>query len=190
MILHRRARRTGLALWGLITISITAAAAPTVAAQPITVCHSTGSPTAPWVYLTVDESTWPEHQAHGDFRASSAAECRIGTPTPVIAQPALGPAVQQQPTATLAATATVAATPSPAATAIPAATVRPAATLAATARPTAAAVAPTPEVAGATVLPPSGEPPQPAVPEQVLLAILFATGAVGVVLRLFGYQQR
>ena len=40
-----------------------------------TVCHSTGSPTAPWVLITVDERTWPEHQAQGDFRANSLAEC-------------------------------------------------------------------------------------------------------------------
>ena len=43
--------------------------------QPVTICHSTGWATTPWVFMTIDEATWPEHEAHGDVRASSLAEC-------------------------------------------------------------------------------------------------------------------
>ena len=43
--------------------------------QSVTICHSTGWATTPWVFMTIDEASWPEHQAHGDLRASSLAEC-------------------------------------------------------------------------------------------------------------------
>src|SRR3712207_5861655 len=43
--------------------------------QPVTICHSTGWATTPWVFMTIVEATWPEHEAHGDVRASSLAEC-------------------------------------------------------------------------------------------------------------------
>lgn len=45
------------------------------AARTVTICHRTESASTPWVFMTVDEGTWPEHQAAGDIRASSLTDC-------------------------------------------------------------------------------------------------------------------
>jgi hypothetical protein len=44
-------------------------------ASMVTVCHRTGVQEPAWVFLTLEASAWPEHEAHGDFRAGSLAEC-------------------------------------------------------------------------------------------------------------------
>ena len=180
MILHGRARPRRL-IWLLATFVLVGVLAPTAKAEAITICHSTGSPSAPWVFLTIDDSTWPEHQAHGDFRATSLAQCRTNSATTVPQQASLGPPMQQQP----AATPTAQPTATPAVTATPVATraATASATVVATAVPGAASV----EVAGATVLPASGEPVMPVDP---LLAGLVAVGAVGLALRMVGYLHR
>ena len=51
----------------------------------MTICHRTGWPANPWVFMSIEQDRWPSHQANGDFRASSASEC-AATPQP--AQPA------------------------------------------------------------------------------------------------------
>jgi hypothetical protein len=71
--------------------------------QPITICHKTGSTTNPWVFMTIDPSTWPEYQAQGDVRATSLADCQpsvtqptAAAPTPVPAAPTQAPVEAQQ----------------------------------------------------------------------------------------------
>ena len=196
MILHRRARPRFLVAWVLITTVLAAALAPIAAAESITICHSTGSPSAPWVFLMIDDTAWTEHQAHGDFRAASLAECRASTPTVVAQQALLGPPLQQQPPATPAATATAQPTVAqPTATqppATPVVTATPGITRTPTPNPTTMPTSsPTAvrsvEVAGATVLPPSGEPVPPIAP---LFGLFFALGGVGLVLRVAGRLHR
>ena len=69
--------------------------------QQITICHRTGSATAPWVFMSVDASTWPEHEAQGDIRANSLADCAptaqapAAPPAPAQAAPAAPPAPPQ-----------------------------------------------------------------------------------------------
>jgi hypothetical protein len=145
--------------------------------EPITICHRTGSADNPWVFMTVDVTTWSEHQAQGDVRASSLAEClALATPASapaVAAVPSDGPIAQvQAPTST--------------------ADVRPVA--AATAASTAVA---TVEVAGAAAtvaetppevatLPASGgEPDRPA-----LVLALLGLGALGLGLRRWARRRR
>ena len=48
--------------------------------EQVSICHSTGSAANPWVFMTIDPRTWSEHQAHGDFRATSLADCSPPTP--------------------------------------------------------------------------------------------------------------
>jgi hypothetical protein len=188
MFLHGRARRKLLVVGILITSVFAGAMAPTANAAPITICHSTGSPSAPWVFVTIDDSDWPDYQARGDFRATSLADCRTSAATLVPQQALLGAPLQQQPPVTPTAQP---ATAQPAAT--PATTATPAATRAATPAPTLAgtAVAPsgtqTVEVAGATVLPPSGEPVASTDP---LFVAFVALGGLGLVLRMLSYRQR
>jgi len=42
--------------------------------EQVSICHSTGSTANPWVFMIIDPRTWSEHQAHGDFRATSLAD--------------------------------------------------------------------------------------------------------------------
>jgi len=59
--------------------------------EQVSICHSTGSAANPWVFMTIDPRTWSEHQAQGDFRATSLADCSPPTPAPS------GPLAQAQP---------------------------------------------------------------------------------------------
>ena len=70
------------------------AAAAASQGQPVTICHATGWGTTPWVLTTVDEATLPEHQAQGDFRANSLAECMQHAPP--AQQPGSAPQGQAQ----------------------------------------------------------------------------------------------
>jgi hypothetical protein len=95
---------------GALVLGATLASEVSAAAQsqapPITVCHKTGSATNPWVFMSIDPSTWPEHQAEGDVRANSLAECQQSpaTPTAQVAAPTSVPtAVPPTPAPTVAA---------------------------------------------------------------------------------------
>ena len=80
-----------LMLWSLLILPLMPTVVGAASQQgAFTICHSTGLPTNPWVLITVDERAWPEHEAEGDFRASSLAECAAHP------QPAL-PAAGTQP---------------------------------------------------------------------------------------------
>jgi hypothetical protein len=57
-------------------------------AQEVFICHRTGSSTNPWVFMSIDASTWPEHEAEGDVRANSLAECPAPAPAPAAQQAA------------------------------------------------------------------------------------------------------
>jgi len=159
----------------------TAALAITVAALPsqahaqeqITICHQTGSTTAPWVFMTIDARLWPEYEAQGDRRATTLAECAEAPAATAEPAPA---AAQQQPVAQ--------STPVPTPTVTPP---TPAPTPAPTAAPTAA---PTVETAGVAVaqaepvpevssLPKSGGEPD----RRLLVASLLAIALVGLALR-------
>jgi hypothetical protein len=153
--------------------------------QQVTICHRTGSPTTPWVFMSIDASTLAEHEAQGDFRASSLADCAPPTPTPPPPPPTAQPVVQ--PTVALQTLPTLPPPPPPA---------TPTPRLVPTAQPTIAAAPPTAvspiEVAGAqptaigetpvpevSTLPTSGdEPNRPA-----LVLALLAVGGLGVSLR-------
>ncbi len=49
----------------------------------VSICHSTGSAANPWVFMTIDARTWPEHQAQGDFRATSPTTGRAEHSYPI-----------------------------------------------------------------------------------------------------------
>jgi hypothetical protein len=67
--------------------------------EQVSICHSTGSAANPWVFMTIDPRTWPEHQAQGDFRATSLADCSPPTPAPTapLTQAQTVPQQQQPP---------------------------------------------------------------------------------------------
>jgi hypothetical protein len=125
------------------------AAAAQSQAQEMFICHRTGSPTNPWVFMSIDASTWPEHEAQGDVRANSLTDCATA------AAQAPAPAAQE------AAPSAPAAQPAPAATSAPAAQPAPAATTAPQARPTPAS-----PVASPAESPPQVANVQVASPEQ------------------------
>ena len=90
---------TARLLWACtaaLAITLAAHRAGMAQEEQVSICHSTGSAANPWVFMTIDPRTWSEHQAHGDFRATSLADCSPPTPAPTgllaQAQP-----VQQQP---------------------------------------------------------------------------------------------
>ena len=127
--------------------------------QQMTICHQTGSPTNPWVFMTIDASTWPEHQAQGDVQARSLSDCG----PPPEAPPALAAPVQA-PTQPAAAPAP--ATPGAVATVE-------------TAGMSAAAPDQTPPDI-ATLPPSGGQPDRP-----MLALLLLGLGACGLALRRF-----
>jgi hypothetical protein len=155
--------------------------------QQVTICHRTGSPTTPWVFMSIDASTLAEHEAQGDIRANSLADCPSPTPVPS-PQPTSQPTIQ--PTVALQTLPTPLPPPPPATP-----TPRPVPT----AQPTSAAALPTVEVAGAqptaigqapvpevSTLPTSGgEPNRPA-----LVLALLAFGGLGVSLRRLARRRR
>jgi hypothetical protein len=153
--------------------------------QQVTICHRTGSPTTPWVFMSIDASTLAEREAQGDFRANSLADCAPPTPTPPpppppTAQPVVQPTVarQTQPTPPPAPPATPTPRPVPTAQPTSAAALPTAASPieVAGAQPTAIGEPPVPEV---STLPTSGgEPNRPA-----LVLALLAVGGLGVSLR-------
>ncbi len=77
-----------------LLLAVFAASLPALAQtqdQRVTICQRTGSVSTPWVFTTIDAGDLPEHQARGDFRAESIAECPRADPamtaTPVPAAP-------------------------------------------------------------------------------------------------------
>ena len=149
--------------------------------EQVTICHRTGSSTAPWVLMIIDARLWPEYEAQGDKRAASLADCAQAAPAPAApmqAAPGAPPAsaLQQQP---VAQTNTPVPTPI---VALPTAVPTPAPTAAATAAPrvetagvAVAQGAATPEVSN---LPKSGEPDRP-----LLVLGLLAIALAGLLLR-------
>jgi LPXTG-site transpeptidase (sortase) family protein len=82
MAAHRPAQFVGLVVLGVVALAAMALGvarwqSPVAPRdqQLVTICHRTGSDTNPWVFMTIDQGRWPEHEALGDFRASSAGEC-------------------------------------------------------------------------------------------------------------------
>jgi hypothetical protein len=123
---------------------------PITAQEQMTICHRTGSATAPWILLVIDARLWPEYEAQGAKRAASLADC--ADPTPAPAAPAAPPApVAQQSTVAPAPTAPPPPTPAP--TRVPVATPTPAPTVETAG--VAVAQEASPEVSN---LPKSGEP--------------------------------
>jgi hypothetical protein len=88
-------------LWACAVVLVAALTGPLpLSAQgqeQVTICHRTGSSTAPWVLMIIDARLWPEYQAQGDKRAASLADC--ADPPAVPALPAQAPVTQQQPVA-------------------------------------------------------------------------------------------
>jgi len=163
----------------------TAALAITVAALPsqahaqeqITICHQTGSTTAPWVFMTIDARLWPEYEAQGDRRATTLAECAEAPAATAEPAPA---AVQQQPVAPSTPVVIPTVTPpTPVPTSAPTAAPTSAPTAAPTVETAGVAVAqaePVPEVSS---LPKSGGEPD----RRLLVASLLAIALVGLALR-------
>ena len=187
-----------LVLAGIVSPAIGSVANAQGQGQQISICHRTGSATNPWVFVTVDVSTWPEHQAQGDFQASSLADCTAAAQreTAPAAQPPAPavPAAQPQPVpaapAVQPAPAAPAAQPQPAAPAAPAAggQAQPGAApgdaaVAALTRPApveaAGAQAPSAPEPSVSSLPPSGGEPD----RNVLVLGLLALGALGLGMR-------
>src|SRR5688572_15261283 len=51
----------------------------------VTVCHSTGSSSNPWVQISINGNAWSAHQSHGDFIVGSGRTCPpAGTATPTV----------------------------------------------------------------------------------------------------------
>jgi hypothetical protein len=161
--------------WACIALAVTLAAQlPALAygqEQPMTICHRTGSPANPWVFMTIDARNWPEYQAQGDVQATSLADC-----APPPAAPAV--AFQQQPVAQ--------ATPIPTPTSVAPTTVpTPVRTAAAAATP-----GPTIETAGVTASQPASAPDVSNLPKSggepnrpLLVLALLAIGAAGLSIR-------
>jgi hypothetical protein len=182
-------RKTATWLVGSLTgvgLSLAVGSGAAAAQGQVTICHRTGSPANPFVFMSIDPSTLAEHQAQGDFPAKSLAECAAAAQaTPAAAQPAPPvqegvvpsaplPALQAQPTPTVA-TARPVPTPTPA---------RPAPT-AVPARPRATPAAAAPETAGARATPPvSALPPGGGEPDRAVLVLaMLGVGTFGALLR-------
>jgi hypothetical protein len=170
--------------WTAALAIVLAAGLPSLAQgqEQITICHRTGSATAPWVFLTIDARVWPEYEAQGAKRASTLAEC--ADPPPATAEPA--PAVAQQQPVAQSTVAVAQSTPVPTPTLAPPTPVpTPAPTAAPTAAPTVetagVAVAQTESVAEVSSLPKSGGEPD----RRLLVAGLLAIAIVGLALRQF-----
>jgi hypothetical protein len=161
--------------------------------QEMLICHRTGSPTNPWVFMSIDASTWPEHEAQGDIRANSLADCAPPAAAPVApagaaqavapAAPAGGP---QAPAAVpAAAQAAVGVPPAEPANAQVASPAQPPAQVASPAQPPQVAGVQAAEAESAqppvSSLPASGEPDRP-----FLVVGLLALLAVGLGLRRLG----
>lgn len=82
----------------LISAAVTLVATTVVAQVPVaaqgqgsqmTICHRTGSPSNPWVFMTIDARTWPEHQSQGDIQAGSLTDCAPPTEAPAVAPTSL-----------------------------------------------------------------------------------------------------
>ena len=187
--------RKGLRLIGGVVVAATSllltAGVAGAQSQQITVCHRTGSPTSPWVFVTVDASTWPEHQAEGDFQAASIADCTAATRAEQA--PAVAPQVEPAAPAPAAPAAPAPAAPAaqpqtapppaqPAAPvvqpAVPASQVQ-AAAPARSSVETAGAQAPGETEPAVSSLPPSGGEPD----RYLLVVSLLSLGGIGFALR-------
>jgi hypothetical protein len=194
--------RFGAAALTLVT-AIMATQLPAAAqgqGDQVTICHRTGSPSNPWVFMIIDSRTWPEHQAEGDIQATSLADCPQPTVAPAVAatvapspsptpQPAPPPvAVRQQSIAPGKAAIPAA----PGAELLGAATPAPStATPATPATPTNPATpAPTVEVAGVRAEPATDAPDISTLPKSggepdrgLLVIGLLAVAAMGMAMR-------
>lgn len=150
----------------------------------MTICHRTGSPSNPWVFMTIDARTWPERQAEGDIQAASLADCAPPTVVPTVA-PTPSPTSQPpQPAVRQQQIAPGAAIPD-----VPASQLRGAATPAPS-TPTPSTPAPTLEVAGVTADRATDTPEISALPKSggepdrgLLVVGLLAVAAVGMAMR-------
>ena len=175
---------TARLLWACtaaLAITLAAHHAGMAQEEQVSICHSTGSAANPWVFMTIDPRTWSEHQAQGDFRATSLADCAPPPPAPAAPVAQVQTVQQQQQPAPQS-------TPLPSPTSAPAS---PASTPVRAAAPLATP-APTIETAGVRTgeasperasdvssLPKGGgEPDRP-----LLVMALLAIAAAGVALR-------
>ena len=186
--MQRRRTTARLASVAMTVVAVTMATQLPAAAQgqgvQMTICHRTGSPSNPWVFMMIDARTWPERQAEGDIQAASLADCPQPTVVPAVAstpsptsQPPQ-PAVRQQQIA-----------PGTAIPDVPVAELRGAATPAPS-TPTPSTPAPTLEVAGVTAEPATDTPEISALPKSggepdrgLLVVGLLAVAAVGMAMR-------
>jgi hypothetical protein len=180
-------------------VAMTLASQEPVAAQgqgnQMTICHRTGSPTNPWVFMTIDARTWPEHQAQGDIQATSLADCAPATVAPTVAPPTVtAPTLAPTPQPSQPAVRQQQIAPGLAIPEVPVSQLRGAGTPTAVVPTPSTRASPTPpptvEVAGVTAdlaletpeisaLPKSGGEPD----RELLVVGLIAVAGVGMLLR-------
>jgi hypothetical protein len=105
-------------LTGTVTVSVTPApGTPSPSGTPdrVTICHHTGSPTNPYVMITVDRSALPAHRRHGDIIPAPTGGCPALTPPPT-GTASTTPSITVTATRVATGTATATAAASPAAT--------------------------------------------------------------------------
>jgi hypothetical protein len=49
-------------------------------AEKVDLCHATGSASNPFEVISVADSAFPAHQAHGDFVVPGSGDCSDGVP--------------------------------------------------------------------------------------------------------------
>jgi hypothetical protein len=170
---------------GIMAIQLTAAAQGQ--GDQVTICHRTGSPSNPWVFMIIDARTWPERQTEGDIQATSLADCPQPTVAPAVATaapPPLPTSQPPQPAVPQQAMASETAIP-----AVPVAELRGVATPAPTTA-THSTPAPTLEVAGVRTEPATDAPEISTLPKSggepdrgLLVIGLLAVAAMGMAMR-------